>query len=58
MSFKAEEGTWRRIHVDFDLFTETSLDTTAFSGDGSGEAHGNLVRSRVMEPSGFFTMLR
>lgn len=46
--------------MDFDLLMETSLDTTGVCGEGSGVAgvHEKLVRSRVMEPSGFFTMLR
>lgn len=44
--------------MEFEWFTVMSLDTTAFVGEGSGvaEAYGNLVGSRVMEPSGFFTM--
>lgn len=45
--------------MDFDLLMETSLDTTGFNeGSGVAGVHGNFVRSRVMEPSGFFTMLR
>lgn len=46
--------------MDFDLLMEMSLDTTGVCGEGSGVAgvQGNFVRSRVMEPSGFFTMLR
>lgn len=53
-------GNEIRIHVDFDWLTGRSLDTLAFSGERSGvaAAHGNLVLSRVIEPSGFFTMLR